>query len=163
MSYQTWHEYGFGFNFSVFEAECERIGDPITVENVERLLACNLPLQRDVHEWLNEIRDNNPGYIVTLDDYREFDQDFQLGLSKLFADVIQGTEELPHVYATCDYNNDHYVIFGQGHPWNMTEKEKRITVDEMEIIFRTYLAILKPSTSGLLHVDIDNQSIENGG
>ena len=48
-------------------------------------------------------------------------------------------------------------------PKNMTEKEKRITVDEMETIFRTYLAILKPATSGQINVDIDNQSIENGG
>ena len=38
MSYQTWHEYGFGLNFSLFEAECEKVGDPITVENVERLV-----------------------------------------------------------------------------------------------------------------------------
>ena len=163
MSYQTWHEYGFGFNFSVFEAECEKIGDPITVENVERLLACNLPLQRDVHEWLDEIKEGNPDCVITLDDYRDFDQDFRLELSKLFADVLQGTEELPHVSAACDENNDHYVIFGQGYPWNMTEKEKRITVDEMETIFRTYLAILKPATSGQFQVEIDNQSIENCG
>ena len=60
MSYQTWHEYGFGFIFSGFEAECEKIGDPITVEDVEHLLACNLPLHRDVHEWLDEIREDNP-------------------------------------------------------------------------------------------------------
>ena len=67
MSYQTWHEYGFGFIFSGFEAECEKIGDPITVEDVEHLLACNLPLHRDVHEWLDEIREDNPGYVITLD------------------------------------------------------------------------------------------------
>ena len=114
MSYQSWHEYGIGFNFSEFEAECEKVGDPITVEDVERLLACNLPLERDVHEWLDEIKDDNPDHSVTLEDYREFDQDFQLGLSKLFADVIREKEDLPHVYATCDYNNDHYVIFGRG-------------------------------------------------
>lgn len=163
MSYQSWHEYGIGFNFSEFEAECEKVGDPITVEDVERLLARNLPLERDVHEWLDEIKDDNPDHSVTLEDYREFDQDFQLGLSKLFADVIREKEDLPHAYATCDYNNDHYVIFGQGYPWNMSEKEKRLNQDELEKIFRTYLTIIKPATGEKLCVDIDNQSIENGG
>ena len=135
MSYQSWHEYGIGFNFSVFEAECEKIGDPITVEDVERLLACNPTLERDVHEWLDEIKEDN----------------------------LREKEDIPHVYAICDYNNDHYVIFGQGYPWNMSEKEKRLNQDELEKIFRTYLTILKPATGEKLCVDIDNQSIENGG
>ena len=37
MSYESWHDYGFGFNFSEFDANCDMAEIPIAVEDVERL------------------------------------------------------------------------------------------------------------------------------
>lgn len=163
MSYECWHDYGFGFNFSQFDADCDKIQDPITVEDIERLLTMDPKLQREVHEWLEDLREDNPGLEITVKDYREFDQDYQLGLSKIFADVVREAENLPHVYATSDYDCTDYVIFGQGYPWNMNDREKALSKDAVEEILRKYLAILKPCTSGALYVDINHQSVENGG
>ncbi len=163
MSDQSYHDYGFGFNFSEFDASCEKAGIPIGVEDVERLLEHAPVLQRDVHEYLEDIEEMNPGHEIVIDDYREFDQDYMLDLSRIFADTVREVENLPHVYATSDYDCNHYVIFGQGYPWNCNQKEKAISKDEVEAIFRKYLSILKPEAEGKFFTDIDNQSVENGG
>lgn len=163
MSYRTWHDYGFGFSFSDFEATCDAAGDPITPEDVERLLAYAPDLRKSIHEWLEELKAENPERKITIDDYREYDQVYSLELAELFAEVVAQAEGLTRVYAVSDYENDHFVIFGQGYPWWMNDREKSLTEEEVEEIFRKYLEILKPATRDKIGVDIEGQSIENGG
>lgn len=163
MSYCSWHEYGLGINFSDFDVACDKAGDPITVEDIERLLKVAPKLQRDVHEYIEGVKEDNPGVEITIQNYREFDQDFSLELSQIFAQAVAEAEDLTHVYACESYENGHFVLFGQGYPWNLNEREKAITKEEVEDIFYKYLKILKPSLGETVNVEIDFQSVENGG
>ena len=55
------------------------------------------------------------------------------------------------------------MLFGQGYPWNLNEREKAITKEEVEGIFYKYLKILKPSLGETVNAEINFQSVENGG
>lgn len=164
MSYQSWHDYGLGINFTDFEIACNRADDPITVEDIERLLKVAPKLQRDVHEYIEGVKEDNPDVEIEVDDYRCFDPDgYGLELAYIFAQAVSEAEGLTHLYATSSYENDHFVLFGQGYPWNLNEREKAITKEEVEGIFYKYLKILKPSLGETVDAEIDFQSVENGG
>ncbi len=164
MSYCSWHEYGLGINFTDFEIACDRAKDPITVEDIERLLNVAPKLQRDVHKYIQGVKEDNPGVEIELYDYRNFDPDgFGLELSYIFAQAVAEAEGLTHVFA-CDSDDCyHFVLFGQGYPWNMNEREKALKKEDVEGIFYKYLKILKPSLGEKVDVEIDFQSVENGG
>ncbi len=163
MSYVSWHNYGIGFDFSEFDANCDKLGDPITPEDIERLLAYAPKLQHGVHTWIDQLKKLDPAKEPTIDDYREFDQDYGLELSYIFAETVREAESLDHVFAADDYNCNHFVLFGQGYPWNMNEREKNISREEVIGLLQEYLAILKPCTEDTLLVEIDDQAVENGG
>lgn len=163
MSYCSWHEYGLGIDFSDFDVACDKAGDPITVADIERLLEVAPKLQRDVHEYIEGVKEDNPDVEIKVDDYRCFDDNYRLELAYIFAQAVSEAEDLTHVYACESYENDHFVLFGQGYPWNLNEREKSITKEEVEDIFYKYLKILKPSLGETVNVEIDFQSVENGG
>lgn len=164
MSYCSWHEYGLGINFSDFDGACDKAGDPITVADIERLLEVAHKLQRDVHEYIAGVKEDNPGVEIEVDDYRCFDPDgYGLELSYIFAQAVAEAEGLTHVFACDSYDGDHFVLFGQGYPWNMNEREKALKKEDVEGIFYKYLKLLKPSLGEKVDAEIDFQSVENGG
>ena len=163
MSYKIWHNYGIGFCFSDFEDTCDSVGDPITTEDLERLLAYAPDLRESIHEWLEELKATNSGREITIDDYRDYDELYTLDFAGMFAEVISEAEDLTSVYETSDYDGNKFVIFGKGYPWQMNDREKSITQGEVEDIFRKYLEVLKPATKDKIGVDIEDQEIENGG
>ena len=76
MSYDTWHNYGYGI--CVDDIEEQDVG------KLRQLLDCAPLFHAEVEKWLSDSGVVDP----TGDDYMEFDQDFYLGLAKPLQKVI---------------------------------------------------------------------------
>ena len=161
MSYQSWHEYGRGIDFSQFEHDCEENGTPITVEGIERLLIFAPKTQESVHNFLALRKGaHEPGWSPTKEDYEEWDVDYGIGLAYLVAEAIKESTGFEHVLACTDFEGDHFLIFSVGYPWMMSEPERNITRDVWDKVLRMHLLLLNPDAPV---IDIDDLSIENGG
>lgn len=161
MSYQSWHEYGRGINFSEFEYDSEKEGAPITVEGIERLLMFAPKTQESVHNFLALRKGaHEPGWSPTKEDYEDWDVDYGIGLAYLVAEAIKESSGFEHVLACADFDCDHYIIFSVGYPWEMSEAERNISCDEWDKILHMHLLLLNPDAP-VIHIDY--LSIENGG
>lgn len=145
MSYNSWHTYGYGICVS-------DLGDP-PVERIQDLLAMAPAFQREVQEWLDErgITDPDP------DDYMEFDQDFMLGFATILKKVILEAENVE--LEACDSSEGKdYLLFVPDYPWHQKKRKRLETEDEVAELFRKYISVLTDEP-----IDIDYQSVENGG
>jgi len=145
MSYHSWHNYGYGI--------CV---DDIKTESTERLL-CLLDmapkLKREIQEWMDECEIMTP----TWDDYMEFDQDYCLGLASILKNVILEREKV-ELTACDDFNGVKYLIYSPRYPWNLKWRDRWMTKERLNRIFKKYVAVLDDEP-----VEIDYQSAENGG
>lgn len=157
MSHVSWHNYGRGIQFDDVYASCKRHGDPITAEDLERLLACAPLFAASLHKTFLETGIENP----TVEQYEDWDDCYCLGLAGLFAEVVREAEELPYIYACDNHDSEVFVIFGKAHPWDYSEKERQITQEQIDAIFLKYLGILKPFL--IDDINIDDEEVENGG
>lgn len=145
MSYRTWIDYGYGICVSYIEVD--------SVEKLEKLLSLAPKFHSDIHDYFKESQITEP----TVDDYIEYDDSYFLGLASLLKEVIQEAEGI-ELYACDDYDFENYLIYPPMYPWQMTEKYKSMTEESLNELFRKYVSILTDEP-----VDIDYQSIENGG
>ena len=145
MSYVSWHIYGYGICVSDIK-EC-------TVDRLQNLLSLAPEFQKDIQAWLEECEITEP----TLEDYLEFDQDFRLGLATILKEVILEAEGIELV--ACDsYDSLDYLLYCPGYPWYQKYQKQLQTEEEAEKLFRKYVSILTDE-----EIDIDYQSVENGG
>ena len=145
MSYNSWYTNGYGICVS-------DLGDP-PVERIQDLLAMAPVFQREVQEWLDErgITDPDP------DDYMEFDQDFMLGFATILKKVILEAENVE--LEACDsFEGKDYLLFCPNYPWNRTGQKQLKTETDVADIFKKYIPLLTDKP-----IDIDYQSVENGG
>lgn len=145
MSFQTWHDYGYGICVSDIKTE--------SVERLQQLLHHAPVFERDINEWLEDCEIENP----TFEDYLDFDQDYNLGLASLLRDVILEAENVGFL-ACDDFGGMDYLIYLPSYPWNLPKKETNITESSIEEILRKYVGILTDE-----EITIDYQSVENGG
>ena len=109
--------------------------------------------QKDIQEWLAECEITEP----TVDDYLEFDQNFGLGLATILKEVILEAEGIELV--ACDsYDSMEYLLYCPTYPWHQKSRKQLQTEEEAEQLFRKYVSILTDEG-----IDIDYQSVENGG
>ena len=145
MSYSTWHNYGYGI--------CV---DDITEQDVgklEQLLDCAPVFHAKVQKWLSDSGVADP----TWDDYMEYDQDFSLGLATLLREVIEEAEGIP-LTACDDFDCNDYLLYSPSYPWQLNDTNRSLTEEQVAKIFRRYVQILTSKP-----IDIDYQSVENGG
>lgn len=145
MSYTSWHTYGYGICVS-------DIREP-SVERIQNLLAMAPVLQKNIQEWLDECGVSEPDY----DDYMEFDQDFRLGLATILKEVILEAENV-RLEACDSVEGKDYLLFGPDYPWNLANQKQIKTEEEVAGIFKKYIPVLTDEP-----IDIDYQSVENGG
>lgn len=145
MSYYSWHNYGYGIQVDDIKIN--------SVENLKKLIALAPKYEKQINEWFADCNITNP----TIDDYFDFDQDYNLGLATLLGKVIWEAEEIGFVYCD-DYDGNTFLIFAPRYPWNITEKEKNLTEKDVENIIRKYVNILTDQ-----EITIDYQAVENGG
>lgn len=145
MSYDTWHNYGYGI--------CV---DDIKEQDVVKLkqLLDRAPLfHAKVEKWLSDSSVVDP----TWNDYMEYDQDFYLGLATLLQKVIEEAEGIQ--MTACDDSNCHnYLLYPPSYPWQLNDVERSLTEEQLTEIFRRYVQILTSRP-----IDIDYQSVGNGG
>lgn len=82
MSYHTWHDYGIGICM-----------DEIVIDSVERIhkLILKAPnLAREIAAWITVCGIEHP----TIEDYLEFDQDYDCGIATILKDVILEKEHI---------------------------------------------------------------------
>lgn len=145
MSCTSWHTYGYGICVS-------DIGEP-SVERIRNLLEMAPVLKKNIQEWLDECGISDPDY----DDYMEFDQDFGLGLAAILKEVILEAENVE--LEACDsFEGKEYLLFCPDYPWNRKNQKQLETEEDVAGIFKKYIPVLTDEP-----IDIDYQSVENGG
>lgn len=145
MSYDTWHNYGYGI--------CV---DDIKEQDVVKLkqLLDRVPVfHAKVEKWLSDSGVVDP----TWDDYMEYDQDFYLGLATLLQKVIEEAEGIQMTVCD-DFDCKNYLLYPPSYPWQLNDVERSLTEEQLTEIFRRYVQILTSRP-----IDIDYQSVSNGG
>lgn len=145
MSFITWHNYGYGIEIGKMKIE--------SAERIAKLLEHAPILKKKIEEWLSECGIENP----TVDDYLDFDQDYCLGSASLLRDIIYEAEGIEFL-ACDDFEGMRYLIYPPSYPWSLSEKEKKITENDVMRILCKYVSIV---TDDPLVVDF--QEAENGG
>lgn len=145
MSYSTWHVYGYGVCVSDIKA--------VSVERLQTLIHLAPKFECKIQNWFNECEISEP----SVDDYLEFDQDYMLGLATLLKEVIEEAEGVS--FTACEDCSDKlYLFYKPPYPWNLSEKEKTLTEENIAEILCKYISILTDE-----EILIDYDSVENGG
>lgn len=145
MSYSTWHTYGYGVCVSEIK--------DTSVERLQSLISMAPVYQRNIQGWLSDCGISEPTY----EDYMEFDQDFRLGLATMLKEVISEAENIE--LEACDsYDGETYLLYCPEYPWNQDGHKQLTTEDAAIELFQKYISVLTDEP-----IDIDYQSVENGG
>ena len=145
MSYHTWHDYGFGICM-----------DEIHIDSVERIhkLILKAPnLARDIAAWITVSGIEHP----TIEDYIEYDQDYNCGIAVILRDVILEKEHL-EFYCCEDFDGKQYIMYQPCYPWQMKWRDRMMTRKKLKKILTKYLRILTDQP-----FEIDFVESENGG
>lgn len=147
MAHISWHVYGYGICTDTIKT---------TPEKIENLLIHAPKLRERIHESFKDYEINTP----SVDDYTETVEElFEncCGVATLLKAVILEAEDLGLV-ACDDYDCSDFLVFTPEYPWQMTEIERSMTEEKLNEIFRKYVNILTDAV-----IEIDNQTVENGG
>ena len=145
MSYTTWHNYGYGICVDDIKTK--------DVARLEQLLAMAPKFSGGLHEWLSKSEITEPVW----DDYMEYDQDFCLGLATILKKVIEEAEEV-QMTACDDFDSVTYLLYSPSYPWQLKGDERDLTEEQLVQLFGRYVRILTD-----VPIDVDYQSVENGG
>lgn len=145
MSYQTWHNYGYGICTDTLEtAEAARI---------QALIHCAPEYEKRVADLLCQQGITEP----EADDYLELEIDGSYGIASIMESVILESEGIS--LTSCDdYNGTNYLLYMPSYPWSLRAEERGLTEETVRLVFAKYVSILSDDV-----LDIDYQSIENGG
>lgn len=145
MSYQTWHNYGYGINVSTIP--------DASAEQINALLNHAPNFKSEVEKWLAKHEITEPSY----EDYLEYDDVCMCGLAAILAEVIEEAEDI--VLTACsNFEGDQFLIYQPSYPWNLSDTEAALTVEKIDNILTKYVSILTDES-----IEIDYQSVENGG
>ena len=153
MSYQTWHNYGYGICTDDIETDCSRL-----LKLISLAPNFNDKFQEKLEVWMG---DNSVKSVedLKLDEILDvlYYMDLWYGIASVISVVVCEAEDIGLVDCD-DFIGCDYVIFPTRLPWEYNEKELNMTVEDAENIFRKYVGILTDKT-----IVIDWQSVENGG
>ena len=149
MSYQTWHNYGYGICVDDINTNTEQL---------QKLIAMAPNFEKEFNEAIEEWKQGED-IVPSLDDVYEIltDMDLYYGIASVLSVVIEEVEGI-RLVACDDYNCLQYVIFSQWFPWDYNAKELKMTEESVEELFRKYVNILTDKS-----IAIDFQAVENGG
>lgn len=145
MSYNTWHNYGYGICVDHIKVD--------SIERMETLLTHAPSYRQEIHKWFKDCEIKEP----TMDDYMEFDEDYCYGLATILKEVIQEAEGI-EFFACDDFDGIKFLIYEPLYPWQMTEKDLGMTQEKIEKIFQKYISILTDEA-----ITIEYQGVGNGG
>ena len=154
MSYQSWHNYGYGICVDDIET---------TADKVFELIHLAPEFEKKFYKWAETYReDGDPDDIkkvITMDIIYEYEDDLysDYGIGPIMKEVIKECEDI-ELLCCDDYNCYHYLIFPVAYPWGLSEKEKNMTEEDVRLLIVKYVNVLTDA-----NVNIEYQSVENGG
>lgn len=145
MSYQSWHNYGYGICTDSLE-----IAD---VSRIKALLQCAPEYEKKAERQLQERGITDPD----ADDYLELEMSGCYGIASLMEGVILEAEGLQ--FTACNnYESTNYLLYMPTYPWYLNPKEQGLTEESIRQIFAKYVSILSDE-----ELEVEYQSVENGG
>ena len=154
MSYQTWHDYGYGVCVDDIET---------TVDKVFSLVHLAPNFEKEFYKWVESFREEGDSECmsepITMDDIYTYEDDYYCisGLGVIIKKVINECEGI-NLLVCDDFNCNHYLIFSMKYPWYMSEIEKNMTEKDAYQLFNKYVSVLTEE-----FISIDYQDVENGG
>ena len=145
MSYQTWHNYGYGI--------CTDVLETADVMRIKALIHCAPMYERQVETLLRE-RDITD---ASADDYLELGINGCYGIASLMADVIAEAEQL-NLMACNNYDGTNYLLYIPSYPWHLTAQECSLTEEKLRQIIEKYAGMLSDEA-----VEVGYEAVENGG
>ena len=145
MSYCSWHNYGYGIITSKLKID--------STERIEALLSLAPEYQKELHTWFEDCEITEP----TVEDYLEYDQDYNLGIATILRVVIQEAERVEFL-ACDDCNCQRFLMYPKLYPWQITDVDHNMTKERVQEILRKYVSIVSDT-----ELEIDFQEAENGG
>lgn len=86
-----------------------------------------------------------------------YDDVCMCGLASILSEAIEEAEGI--VFTACsDFDGVQYLIYQPSYPWERDGRERSLTKDQVEEILNRYVSILTDE-----EIEIDDQSVENGG
>lgn len=151
MSYHTWTFYGYGICVDDIEG--------VTMKSLLELVHQAPEFEKDFLEWLNESYEEPIDELDVSEVLDEWDDTHGFcGLGPILRDVINEAEGLS-LYIADDFDGVQYLMLSPHYPWSeIAAKERELTHEAMNEIFRNYIQVLTDKK-----IDIDYQSVENGG
>ena len=145
MSYHTYHTYGYGVRTDNIKIK--------SVDKLQTLISLAPDTEATIKDWLIDNGYEEP----TIENYLEYDEEECCHLASILKMVIYELEGID-LTACNDLDLWEDLVFEPAYPWGLTEKDKTITKEHLEEIYRKYLSIITDDVPLL-----DYQSVENGG
>lgn len=148
---ESWHDYGFGICTSNLKEE-------ISLPGLMELISQAPELKERVNTFMNNecggaFKDSYDILTSYVEQYGIYDFG---GLAEILYEVIKEVEEIDLLLCT-DSGGKTYLIYTPSYPWTpKTEKEKELTEEKLENMFRKYLRIVTDE-----HLPVDYKSVEN--
>lgn len=152
MSYQSWHAYGLGIRCEDIKTNLDRLKAMLSLAP-----KTNFAIRRYLErEGFNSVPGDS-GKIPTWDDYMAYDENFDLGLATILAEVMAECEDV-RFSAVDDAEGNTYVVYSQSYPWRMSDKEKNLSEHAVWEMIQKYVRMLTDAD-----VAVEYQEIKNGG
>lgn len=158
MSYNSWHDYGYGVEtpvtgvtFDALRAFCAKhraAGD--FVETIDKV-------QKEYKEKEDDPRYSEANAVF---EYEDFDS-CCCGIASILKDVIWAEKNIT-LLASTDFNDNAFLLFTPSYPWSSrTKEDKKIRrEDDIKNIVKPYLTELYGAGN---EPEFDYHSVENGG
>lgn len=145
MSYHTWITYGYGVRTDNIKVK--------SLEALQNLIALAPLAKEDFKNWFEENNIESP----TIEDYYEYDDNDGCHLAAILRMVIMETEGV-ELTACNDFEDRDYLIYEPIYPWGLTDVDRTMTKEKIEIILQKHLSIITDNIPMC-----DYQEAENGG
>ena len=143
MSYHTWSTDGYGFCVDHINTTTEKV---VALASTDKdLLSALQLLAEEIGCELNKL---------TLEDLDKLEGDCcERGLTHILKTAI--SRELPVIWAD-NFDGQNYILLEPIYPWSRYERD--YSREEVDEIYKKYIKFLTDE-----EIDIDYQSVENGG
>lgn len=153
MSYQTWHDYGYGICVSDLKEEIE-------LDRLMKLIQMAPKLHMQVEEFIDCDEQPVETYDILTTYVEEWSDIGYGGLATILHDVIKETEGIDLLVST-DFDGNEYLIYPPIYPWtlaNLSDSEKNLTEKDLVELYSKYLHIVTDE-----NLKVDYYSVANGG
>ena len=146
MSYRTYIDYGYGVNFGALDITSDAV-------KFRKFLEEFAPeVSKSVAKDMLEVGIKEP----EMDDYEEFFED-DFGIIGIIKEVLEEYSGLT-LFLCTDYDYTKYIIYMPSYPWQLSERERKLELTDLDAIFEIINNILDGTV-----VEATYQEVENGG